>query len=94
LIVFIVSGAISLTVFAAQPAWAVTWHNYSVAFETTFGGFTGLSAYRKDVHVGSQPSTGCSAPYTGGPIYQTEWVSDSDGQRWLELGTGHQCNDQ
>ncbi len=78
-------------------------HVYSQSFETTpyAGRYSGLSTFRLDRTVSSQPSTGCPNPFTGDiqhfagdPIYQTEWVDiTADAQNWMELGTGHQCND-
>lgn len=38
------------------------------------------------------PSTGCSSPYTGNPVHQTQWIIINSGS-WREIGTGHQCND-
>ena len=45
-------------------------------------------------HVVGQPADGCSSPFTGTPVYQTQWVNiTADGLNWREIGTGHQCND-
>jgi len=85
-----------LLLFASSPSTSplATWHNYSIAIESTSGSFTGVASTRQDVPVGSQPSTGCDATYfSGNPVYQTQWVDDADGANWLELGTGHQCAD-
>jgi hypothetical protein len=75
-------------------ASAAGFHGYSQAFERTGGsGFTGLRNYRKDQAVSGLPSSGCSTPFIA-PVYQTQWVIlTADALNWMEIGTGHQCND-
>lgn len=85
-----------LTASGTMPVAAthVAGHGYSVAEETTGGGFTGVHVYRVDQTVQGQPFTGCSSPFQGKPVYQTQWVIiTGDALNWRELGTGHQCND-
>lgn len=92
-----VVAVLGLLVFVALPftsASAAGYHVYSGALESSSGSFTGVSSHRLDSPVGGQAASGCSAPYTGVPMYQTEWVLlTSDALNWRELGTGHQCND-
>lgn len=71
-------------------------HGYSVARENSEGSYTGVISSRPDAAINwsGQTSEGCSAWYSGRPVYQTQWViiSTSGGISWIELGTGHQCN--
>lgn len=68
-------------------------HHYSVGREVASGTnvYTGSNQVRDDVSITYIPSTGCSGPYAGDPVYQSQWVVN--GSNWLEEGTGHQCND-
>lgn len=87
----VLTGALLTT---ASPAHAVGFHSYSYVQEHTRGSiYTGLGVTRPDrsVNFGGSP-TGCSTYYSGNPVYQTQWVSVGTGD-WLEIGTGHQCND-
>lgn len=68
-------------------------HRYSQGDENSGAGFTGLKSNRVDRSMTGLPSDGCSSPYSGHPVYQTQWVMDDAGQTWREIGTGHQCND-
>lgn len=70
-------------------------HNYSVAADNLAGfPYAGTAQTRYDDSVGQIPGGGCSAPFSGTPVYQTEWVYiSSDGANWEEIGTGHQCYD-
>lgn len=66
-------------------------HGYSVGYELTGGGFTGVGATRNDSIITGIPQTGCAyRPFEGNPVYQTMWVHNGSGN-WIELGTGHQC---
>lgn len=82
-------GAVEVRAQAAQ------FHSYShVTEDSRTNEFTGLSVTRIDRAV-EQATTGCDAFYSGNPIYQTQWVFiTQNAQNWIELGTGHQCNDR
>lgn len=88
---------LALAMLAVEPAAAQSsFHRYSVAYETSFpGAFTGVSVVRDDVGLHTQ-GNGCFMPFSGTPVYQTQWVilpSTGGGQNWMEIGTGHQCSD-
>jgi hypothetical protein len=70
-------------------------HGYSTASENSaLGQYTGIRVTRLDRAVSSQPATGCTQLFSGDPVYQTQWlIITDDAANWLELGTGHQCND-
>ena len=92
----VLSVVVALLGSSAAPIAAthVAGHGHAVAKETTGDGFTGVHVYRVDQAVAGQPSTGCSSPFTGKPVYQTQLVIiTADAKNWRELGTGHQCND-
>jgi len=73
-------------------ASASSFHAESDAYE--FSGNTGMYSVHVTQAVSGQESTGCSAPYSGNPVYETEWIIfTSNGQNWDEMGVGHQCND-
>ncbi len=92
--VFAVVSSVLVAASGADYANADAFHGYSIARETTGSGFTGVHVYRVDQAVRGQPATGCSSPFTGNPVYQTQWVIiTADARNWRELGTGHQCND-
>jgi hypothetical protein len=75
----------------AQPA---PFHQYTVAFETNTS-YQGVHSVYGEQIIGGIPSTGCSLEFTGNPIYQTNWVIfDEQATNWVELGSGHQCNNQ
>lgn len=79
---------------SAPPAFAssLAFHKYSIALETNHTQLTGTQNTRVDKHV-VVANTGCSAYYSGNPIYQTQWVLiTDDAQNWVEFGTGHQCS--
>jgi len=80
---------------APGVAQAENFHGYSVARETGYTNkYVGLAIRRLDKHV-EQARSGCSEFYSGDPVYQTQWVIvTSDARNWLELGTGHQCEDE
>jgi hypothetical protein len=85
-----------LVVVIADPAHATSFHQYARGWESSTGNYKGLSVDHKDA-VGQDidvPNDGCSHYYTGSPIYQTQWLQSSDNptSEWVEIGTGHQCN--
>lgn len=81
---------VSLSVVKAEAAG---FHAYSIAGDTNHTYYTGTQNTRVDKHV-VVANTGCSAYYTGNPIYQTQWVLLSDdAKNWMEFGAGHQCAD-
>lgn len=71
--------------FAAMPtssAAAATWHNYSVAYETSHGShYSGVYESRIDV----QPA------YIDQESFQSMWILIT-GKGWVELGTAHWPN--
>lgn len=77
------------TLIAATPSIAThgpgQFHSYSVGRHSAFGPvYSGLQAFRQDIPL--------STAYPC--IYQTQWVMDSSGYRWVELGSawGSGCN--
>jgi hypothetical protein len=61
-------------------AQAATFHNYSVAYETTSRPYTGTQTRRGD---------GVYA-HSASDVYQPLWLSmNAAGTEWLEVGTGH-----
>jgi hypothetical protein len=90
-----IAAAAALIFALAQPApvRAASFHHYSHAWENTGGNFTGMQVTRIDRAVTGLPSLGCSAPYQGNPVYQTQWFKLPGSGNYYELGTGHQCND-
>jgi hypothetical protein len=72
-------------------------HGYSKFWEASPYGpsrYSGISVYRNDVAISNIPNTGCLGPIEGDPVYQTEWILLNTAQtNWVELGTGHQCQD-
>lgn len=91
--VAVIAGT-ALPLLAAGSAFA--FHGYSEGREQSYvNSYTGLFVERRDVAVNNQAATGCSAPYSGNPVYQTQWVLiTSNAYNWIELGTGHQCDNQ
>jgi hypothetical protein len=91
----LISAILTFVVLLPPPTLAAGFHGYSVAREQTGGsGFTGIETSRYDKSVDNVPSGGCVYPYTGTPVYQTQWVIlNSGASSWRELGTGHQCED-
>jgi hypothetical protein len=79
----------------ATPLAAFAWTGYSFGVEDTGPiGFTGIYVDRKDQAITGQPLDGCTGLYTGSMVYQTQWIMEtSDNKNWIEIGTGHQCND-
>jgi hypothetical protein len=71
-------------------------HGYSAAYELSLSGqYTGVQTTRIDQYIFSQPATGCTQNFAGDPVFQSEWILITpDAANWLEIGTGHQCNDQ
>lgn len=67
-------------------------HEYSVGYEINLANCASIAVTRSDVAV-TQNQTGCQAYFTGNAIYQTESLVDNYAQKWLEIGTGHQCAD-
>lgn len=90
-----IAASAALILSLAQPASvsAASFHQYSHAWENTGGNYTGMQVTRIDRAVTGQPSTGCSAPISGSPVYQTQWFKLPGSGNYYELGTGHQCND-
>jgi hypothetical protein len=89
-------GAAVLALFALSTAMAtaVTFHKYSVAYETSaHGAYTGVKVTRADGAFTMSSGSSCTTPYTNPVAYQTQWViMTSDYKNWVELGTGNQCN--
>lgn len=93
LITVLVAALASFWLMPAHSAFAQgQWHGYSAAYEASGSGFIGVRQYRPNRLPTNIPATGCSTPIAGSPVYQTQWVQDSDAQDWVEIGTGHQCN--
>lgn len=88
-----VAAVVGLVV-TASPVGAghVGFHRYSIARETSRPGYLGIEVTRWDNTMRGIPNDGCSQPISGQPMYQTEYVA-VDNNNWMELGTGHQCND-
>lgn len=76
----------------AAPAWGshTTGHAHSVAAEITSN--RGGASTRWDNTMAGIPNNGCVNPISGSPMYQSMWIR-TGGPGWLELGTGHQCQD-
>lgn len=76
----------------AAPAWGshTTGHAHSVAAEVTSN--RGGASTRWDNTMAGIPNNGCVNPITGSPMYQSMWIR-TGGPGWIELGTGHQCQD-
>jgi hypothetical protein len=73
-------------------ASASGFHEYATAFETS--GNSGMYSTHIVQGVSNQASDGCSTPYSGTPVYETEWLLfNSNATTWDEVGVGHQCND-
>lgn len=92
----IISAVALIATQLALPshAAAASFHAYSEAWELTAGsGYSGLSVFRNDAPTSGIPADGCSAPITGSPVYQTEWLVFASKMNWIELGTGQQCQD-
>lgn len=85
---------VAVVLLAGQPAQASDgFHGYATARETS-NGYTlqGVSVERPDNNPADLPNDGCSAPFSGHPVYQTQWIIvTSDAKNWIEGGTGHQC---
>jgi hypothetical protein len=91
---FALMAALLTVVLLPRTATAASFHQYSVGYEETGSGFTGVSATHLTEPVSNQESNGCSAPFTGNEVYETIWVGiTSDGLNSDEIGAGHQCND-
>lgn len=84
-----------MTGIGTGEAQEAGFHAYSYALENnTWGLASGLSAERRRPEFASVSPYGCSAPYSGNPIYQTQWIDfTGTGLNWLEIGSGHQCNE-
>jgi hypothetical protein len=94
LIIFAATAALAYSATIPSLSNAAATHRYSTATETSGSSFTGVATTRINQHVSGLPQTGCSAYYTGNPVYQTQWVILSDtADDWHEIGTGHQCGD-
>jgi hypothetical protein len=88
-VIGMMSGLLSST-----SASAAGFHQYSVAYETTGTGFTGVQSTHLTRAVVGQETTGCASPYMGAPVYETTWLLiTSDGANFDEFGVGHQCGD-
>lgn len=89
----VATGALVLALSVCSPASAAGLHRYMRAVESTTA-YKALSVDHKDA-VGQEvgvPHDGCTNFYSGSPIYQTQWIQSLDAQTWLEIGTGHQCD--
>jgi hypothetical protein len=91
-----VIAAVVGLVAAALPAGAVHdgFDRHSHGIESSRGDYRGVAVTRWDNTMRGIPNDGCtiSRPFDGHPMYQTQWVIVGDDD-WIELGTGHQCND-
>jgi hypothetical protein len=76
-------------------ALAQDFHGYSVAYDTNRApdGYRGVAATRWDNQFAGIPNNGCTQPITGHAVYQAQWLALDADDRWVEVGTGHQCND-
>lgn len=93
-----VAMAMILLAASATTSRAGVFHEYSVARDNSQAGtYSAIQLLRPDADYQVTPGSNCNVPYAGGsnPLYQTQWVilSYSNGLDWIELGTGHQCND-
>jgi hypothetical protein len=89
----LIAAATSVAI-APAPAEAAFFHNYSVVYENTGTGFTGVLDAHLTQAVTGQPATGCTAPFMGSPVYESSWHGIThDGLDFDEIGVGHQCND-
>jgi hypothetical protein len=82
--------------WSSQPSRVLSsFHSYSSALDNSDGVYTGIRQYRSDRLPTGLANTNCTSPFTGEPVYQTQWntrsVNGSD-ISWVELGTGHQCS--
>jgi hypothetical protein len=96
-------GTTAIVIFALQilltteglsvnPAGASSFHEYATAQDGTYSSsYTGIDVARPDETINTTNSSTCTTYFTGYPIYQTEWLGDSDGD-FMEIGTGHQCS--
>jgi len=66
-------------------------HRYSGGGENNAGADRGIEVTRWDNSMAGIPNDGCANPISGHPMYQTQWLITGTG--WIEIGTGHQCND-
>src|SRR5690348_818264 len=95
----LIVGSVAFAVLLAAPNVPAgadnNFHGYSRAQEdSSLGQYTGIRVNRADHVVTGQQATGCTSVFAGDPVYQTEWmILTDDGDNWLEIGTGHQCND-
>lgn len=85
-------AALTILFTPSHLAHAQNIHRYSIGVEWTADDYVGVRQYRLDRVPGGIPETGCTRPYSGSPVYQTQWVQDPNGANWVEIGTGHQCN--
>ena len=85
---------LTLMLNTVAPASAAGFHAYSVAYYHGHAyALTGMLTVRQDVSISVSAGTTCTTPFTGTPVYVSEWVIFStDLANFVELGTGHQCN--
>lgn len=68
-------------------------HRHAVGRDNTETAYHGVGNTRWDNEFERVSPDGCTDPFSGHPMYQTEWVLwEADATNWIELGTGHQCS--
>jgi len=79
---------------AVTPVTAVTFHKYSVAYETSGSGtYTAVKVTRTNPAFSISPGTSCGTPLAVPVVYQSQWIAmTADGLNWVEIGTDHGCN--
>lgn len=55
--------------------------------------YRGVSVLRWDNTMANIPLDGCGGHFQGHPMLQTQWVIIGGTGNWIEIGTGHQCDD-
>ncbi len=86
-------AASALVLSAGMASASDGFHQYSLAYESSRDyTYYGVRLFRQDNNPGGLPADGCNAPFTGHPVYQTQWVIfNTTATDWVEGGTGHQC---
>lgn len=84
---------LGMLIIGPAKASHTTNHVHSVAYELTVGyDMSGVRVTRPDNNPGGVELDGCSVPFNGSPVYQTQWVIiNSAATNWVEGGTASQC---
>jgi len=86
-----------MALVSAAPAGAQTFHEYSVAAESSAGAYAGLAVTRSEnVAIGFPANYGgCGQPAYqvagSNPVYSTQWALLPN-SGWVEIGTDHHCS--